>query len=106
NPLKAAPKVTVTKSCPEGKANVGDRFQVERNDSAVGDPLDCGGSTDVSVTAGEAYSITEAAAGTADLANYTTTFSEGCSGTLAHFGDTAECTLTTPLTAAPSLTVT
>jgi uncharacterized repeat protein (TIGR01451 family) len=105
NTLKAAPKVTVTKSCPEGKANVGDRFQVERNDSAVGDPLDCGGSTDVSATAGEAYSITEAAAGTADLANYTTTFSEGCSGTPAHFGDRAECTITNTLKAAPRLTV-
>jgi hypothetical protein len=42
----------------------------------------------VTVTAGVAYTITEGAAGTADLANYTTTFGEGCSGTLEHFGDT------------------
>jgi len=109
NTLKAAPKVTVTKSCPNGKANAGDRFQVKRNGSNVGAPLDCGAETndhtDVTVTAGAAYTITEGAAGTSDLANYTTTFSEGCSGTLAHFGDTATCTITNTLKAAPQLTV-
>src|SRR5439155_9101689 len=105
NTLKAAPKVTVTKSCPNGKAAAGDRFQVKRNNSNVGDPLDCAGSTDVSVTAGVAYSIAEGAAGTTDLDNYSTTLSEGCSGTLAHFGDTARCTITNTLKAAPRLTV-
>ncbi len=105
NTLKAAPKVTVTKACPNGKAAAGDRFQVKRNASNVGDPLDCGDSTDVTVTAGQAYTITEGAAGTTDLANYTTTSSEGCSGTLAHFGDTATCTITNTLKAAPKLTV-
>jgi uncharacterized repeat protein (TIGR01451 family) len=106
NTLKAAPKVTVTKSCPSGKAHDGDRFQVKRNDSNVGDALDCGDSTDVTVTAAAAYSITEAAAGTTDLADYTTTYSAGCSGTLAHFGDTASCTITNTLKAAPKATVT
>ena len=109
NTLKAAPKVTVTKACPNGKANDGDRFQVKRNGINVGAPLDCGAEandhTDVTVTAGVAYTITEGAAGTADLANYTTTFGEGCSGTLAHFGDTASCTITNTLKAAPKLTV-
>jgi uncharacterized repeat protein (TIGR01451 family) len=105
NTLQAAPKVTVTKSCPEGKANAGDRFQVRLDGQDSGDPLDCGDSTAVSVTAGEAYSITEAAAGTADLANYTTTLSEGCAGTLSHFGDAASCTITNTLKAAPKLTV-
>jgi uncharacterized repeat protein (TIGR01451 family) len=105
NTLRAAPKVTVTKACPEGKANAGDRFQVKRNESNVGEPLDCGDSIDVTVNAGEAYAITEGAAGATDLANYTTTSSEGCSGTLAHFGDTAECTITNTLKAAPKLTV-
>lgn len=109
NTLKAAPKVTVTKACPNGKANTGDRFQVKRNGTNVGTPLDCGAEaddqTDVTVTAGVAYTITEGAAGTTDLANYTTTFSEGCSGTLAHFGDTASCTITNTLKAAPKLTV-
>ena len=105
NTLRAEAKVTVTKACPEGKANTGDRFQVKRNGSNAGDPLDCGDSTDVNVTAGEAYSITEGAAGTTDLANYTTTFSEGCEGNLAHFGDTASCTITNTLKAAPRLTV-
>jgi uncharacterized repeat protein (TIGR01451 family) len=101
--------VTVTKACPNGKANTGDRFQVKRNDTNVGTPLDCGpqtdAQTDVTVTVGAAYTITEGAAGTSDLANYTTTYSEGCSGTLAHFGDTADCTITNTLKAAPKLTV-
>jgi uncharacterized repeat protein (TIGR01451 family) len=109
NTLKAAPKVTVNKVCPNGKANDGDRFQVKRNGTNVGSPLDCGAETndqtDVTVTAGVAYTITEGAAGTADLANYTTTFGEGCSGTLAHFGDTASCTITNTLKADPKLTV-
>jgi uncharacterized repeat protein (TIGR01451 family) len=105
NTLRAEAKVTVSKACPEGKANTGDRFQVKRNDSNAGDPLDCGDSTDVNVTIGEAYSITEGAAGTTDLSNYTTTFSEGCEGKLAHFGDTASCTITNTLKAAPRLTV-
>jgi uncharacterized repeat protein (TIGR01451 family) len=106
NTLKAAPKVTVTKSCPGGKAHAGDRFQVKRNDSNVGAPLDCADSTDVAVTAGAVYSITEGAAGTTDLADYTTTYGAGCSGTLAHFGDTASCTITNTLKAAPKVTVT
>jgi uncharacterized repeat protein (TIGR01451 family) len=109
NTLKAAPKVTVNKVCPNGKADDGDRFQVKRNGTNVGSPLDCGAETndhtDVTVTAGVAYTITEGAAGTADLANYTTTFGEGCSGTLAHFGDTASCTITNTLKADPKLTV-
>jgi uncharacterized repeat protein (TIGR01451 family) len=105
NTLKDAPKLTVNKVCPNGKANDGDRFQVKRNGTNVGSALDCDGSTDVTVTAGVAYTITEGAAGTADLANYTTAFGEGCSGTLAHFGDTADCTITNTLKAAPKLTV-
>ena len=105
NTLKAAPKVTVTKSCPNGKAAVGDRFQAKRNGTNAGDPLDCGDSTDITVTAGQAYAITEGAAGTTDLANYDTTLSAGCTGTLAHFGDTATCTITNTLKAAPKLTV-
>jgi uncharacterized repeat protein (TIGR01451 family) len=105
NTLKAAPKVTVTKACPGGKAAAGDRFQAKRNGTSVGDPLDCGGSIEATVTAGQAYAITEGAAGTTDLANYTTTLSDGCSGTLAHFGDTASCTITNTLKAAPKVTV-
>src|SRR5207237_3191293 len=46
NTLRAETKVTVTKACPEGKANAGDRFQVKRNGSSVGDTLDCGDSTE------------------------------------------------------------
>jgi uncharacterized repeat protein (TIGR01451 family) len=103
------PKVTVTKACPNGKANAGDRFQVKRNGTDVGTPLDCGAEsndhTDVTVTAGVVYTFTEGAAGTTDLANYTTAFGEGCSGTLAHYGDTATCTITNTLKAAPTLAV-
>src|SRR5882724_6515540 len=109
NTLKAAPKVTVTKACPNGKANAGDHFQVKRNGTNVGAALDCGAETndhiDVTVTAGTAYAITEGGTGTADLANYVTSFGEGCSGTLEHFGDTATCTITNTLKAAPKLTV-
>jgi uncharacterized repeat protein (TIGR01451 family) len=105
NTLKAAPKVTVDKVCPNGKANPGDLFQVKRNGTSVGDALDCRDSTDVTVTAGQAYAITEGAAGTTDLANYDTSLGEGCSGTLAHFGDTASCTITNTLKAVPKLTV-
>ena len=96
----------MTKSCPGGKANDGDRFQVKLDGSNVGTALDCAGSRDVTVTAGQAYAITEGAAGTTDLGDYTTAFSAGCSGTLAHFGDTASCTITNTLKAAPKVTVT
>ncbi|HMC72297.1 MAG TPA: hypothetical protein VKJ07_24275, partial [Mycobacteriales bacterium] len=106
NTLKAAPKVTVTKSCPNGAANAEDRFQVQNNASNVGTALGCSGSLDVTVTAGQAYAITEAAAGTTDLANYDATLGTDCSGTLAHFGDTASCTITNTLNAAPKVTVT
>src|SRR5205823_1275827 len=106
NTLKAAPKVTVTKACPGGKAAAGDRFQAKRNGTDVGDPLACGDSLDVTVTAGQAYAITEGAAGTTDLADYASALSAGCSGTLAHYGDTATCTITNTLKAAPKVTVT
>src|SRR5439155_25340320 len=89
NKLTAPPKVTVTKSCPNGAANSGDRFQVQLNSSNVGTALACGGSIDVNPTAGQAYSITEAAAGTTNFANYTSSPSAGCSGTLAYGGTTA-----------------
>src|SRR5439155_1515271 len=106
NTLKAAPKVTVTKSCPGGKADDGDRFQAKRGAPNIGDPLNCGGSIDVPVTAGQAYAITEGAAGPTDMADYPSTASAGCSGTLANFGNTANCTITNTLKAAPKVTVT
>src|SRR5207244_3679069 len=105
NTLKAAPKVTVNKVC-QAKASSGDRFQVNLDGSDTGAPLDCGDSLDVSVTPGAAYEITEGAAGTTDLANYTSSLSDDCSGTLANFGDTATCTITNTLKAAPKVTVT
>jgi uncharacterized repeat protein (TIGR01451 family) len=105
NELKPAPVVTVTKRCPNGAAGAGDRFQVRLDGQDVGDPLACDGHIDVPVTPGNAYAVTEGAAGTTDLANYDTTLSEGCSGTLAHFGDSASCTVTNALKAAPILIV-
>src|SRR5207302_875124 len=106
NTLKATPKVTVTKMCPGGPAKATDRFQVERGGTDVGDPLACGDSFDVTVTAGQAYAITEGAAGTTDLADYTSPLREACPGTPAHYGDTATCTITNTLKAAPKVTVT
>src|SRR5439155_877974 len=99
NTLKAAPKVSVAKSCPNGKASSTDRFQARLDGTATGDPLDCGDSHDVTVSVGKAYAITESAAATTDPANYTSALSAGCSGTLAHYGDTAACTLTNTLKA-------
>src|SRR5438034_2062273 len=53
NKLTAPPKVTVTKSCPNGAANSGDRFQVQLNGSNAGSALACGGSLDVNPTPGQ-----------------------------------------------------
>jgi uncharacterized repeat protein (TIGR01451 family) len=105
NELKPAPVVTVTKRCPNGTAGTGDKFQVKLGGQDVGDPLACDGHIDVQVTPGSPYDITEGAAGTTDLANYNTDLREGCSGTLAHYGDTADCTITNTLKAAPILIV-
>src|SRR5207249_4591828 len=80
--------------CPNGKANASDRFQVKRNGTNVGSALDCDGSVDVTVTAAQQYTITDAGARATALANYGSSFGDGCTGTLAHFGDTSSCTLT------------
>jgi uncharacterized repeat protein (TIGR01451 family) len=104
NTLKGPPKVTVTKKCPSGTAGPGDEFQAQLDGTSVGNPLTCGASIDVTVSAGKPYAIGEAAAGTTDLANYVTTLNAGCSGTL-HYGDTAACTITNTLKAAPILIV-
>src|SRR5439155_4577639 len=87
--LKTEQKVTVTKSCPNGAAGSGDRFQVKRDGTNVGTALACGDSLDVTLTAGQAYAITEGAAGTTDLANYTSSLGTGCSGTRAYEGRAA-----------------
>jgi hypothetical protein len=90
--------------CP-GRRSSRHRFQVKRNGTNVGSALDCDGSVDVTVTAGQQYTITEVGAGATDLANYESSFGEGCTGTLANFGDTASCTITNRLKAALQLTV-
>src|SRR5439155_961365 len=106
NTLKAQPVVHVVKTCTTEKAAPSDLFEVKLNGGNVGSAIDCGGAVDASPAAGAAYSITEGAAGTTDLANYDPpAYSAGCSGTLAHFGDSAECTITNTLRAAPVVTV-
>jgi hypothetical protein len=96
NQQSGKPKVTVTKSCPGGSAAGGDRFQLTVDGQAVGSPLACGGSLEVSVTAGMGYAIDERAAGTANLADYSRQLSAGCSGKLA-LGGSASCTITNTL---------
>jgi hypothetical protein len=90
--------VVVSKSCPNGTARDGDRFQVTANGQPVGDPLACGGLLNVSVAAGSGYAIDEQAAGTANLGSYTKQLSAGCTGTLAS-GGSARCTITNTLKA-------
>src|SRR5205823_3089242 len=107
NARKSPPVVTVTKSCPNGKAADGDRFQVKLGGNAAGAPLDCDDSVDLHPTAGTRYTITARRAADLDLGNYDApAYAAGCTGTLAHFGDSATCTITNALKNAPTVTVT
>jgi hypothetical protein len=106
NKLTAQPKVTVTKTCSPGPADADDRFQVQLNGTNAGAALACSGTLDVNPTSGQAYSITEVAGNaTTNLADYTSSLSAGCSGTLT-YGGTATCTITNTLKALPTVTVT
>src|SRR5207237_9316979 len=97
NKLTAPPKVTVTKSCPQGAADADDRFQIQLNGSNAGTALACGGTVDVNPTAGQAYTITEVAGnGTTNLGDYTSSSSGGCAGTT-NLGGTNTCTITNTL---------
>src|SRR5207247_1881161 len=97
NTLKAAPVVTIDKSCPNGAAASTDRFQPKAGAADAGSALACNtGSATYNPTPGSAYTITEAAATTTpatDLGNYATSYSAGCSGNLA-YGQSATCTIT------------
>jgi hypothetical protein len=104
NQLKPAPVVTINKLCPNAAHASTDRFQPRNAGSDVGTAIACDGSTSYTATPDTAYSITEAAAGTTSLSNYTTGYSGGCSGTLAR-GGTAICTITNTLKPAPVLTI-
>src|SRR5205823_2625403 len=103
-----APVVTIDKSCPNGAAASTDRFQPKAGAANAGSALACNtGSTTYNPTPGSAYTITEAAAATTpatDLGNYDTTYSSGCSGTLAR-GGTATCTITNTLKSTPTVTI-
>ena len=95
NALKAPPHVIVHKLCPHGRAVATDRFQLTNALHPLEVVLDCGETAQIELVPGEAYAIGEMGAGTppANLANYTTTLSEGCSGSLG-LGETADCTIT------------
>jgi hypothetical protein len=99
NEKKPAPVVTIDKSCPNGAHAATDRFQPKDGTANAGGELTCNtGSTPYSPAPDTDYNITEAGAGTpaADLDNYTTAYSAGCSGNLAR-GATAVCTITNTL---------
>jgi hypothetical protein len=101
NTPKAAPQLTISKSCPNSAAASTDRFQAQNNGSNVGAALACGDSVTVTLTPNTGYSISEVAAGTpaANLANYTTTYSTDCSNSsgLARGAATPTCTITNTL---------
>jgi ELWxxDGT repeat protein len=96
--------LVVTKVC-SAKAHDRDRFQVALNGNGAGDPLDCGGSLTLTLEPDTAYVVTEAAAGTTDLADYDVSY-DGCSGSGIARGGTAPCTITNTLKPKPVVTVT
>ena len=111
NTLKAAPQLTIEKSCPNGAAAATDRFQAQNNGSNVGTALACGGSVTITLTPDTGYDITEVGAGTpaANLANYTTDLTDAdcknASG-LPRGATTPTCTIVNTLKADPQLTIT
>jgi hypothetical protein len=96
------PKITVTKTCPNGKQSVGDRFEVVNNGARTGYILDCGASTTFLVVAGTALNVTEAVPvgnTTTNLANYRTTYTTTCTSTALPAGAVVTCTITNTLIA-------
>jgi hypothetical protein len=96
------PKITVTKTCPNGKQSSGDRFEVVNNGTRTGYILDCGESTTFLVAAGSPLNVTEAVPDgnkTTNLANYRFTRSAGCTSTALPAGATVACTITNTLIA-------
>jgi hypothetical protein len=92
-------KVTVTKTCPNGKESAGDRFEVVNNGSRTGFVLDCGGSVTFLLSAGSSLSVTEAVPTgntTTNLANYSVTYS-GCKSSALSAGAVVACTITNTL---------
>ena len=108
NTLKAAPVVTIDKVCSPGPHAATDRFQPKDGSTNAGSQIACGGSTSYTATPDVAYNITEVAGTTTpatSLSNYETPqYSSGCSGTLSR-GQTATCTITNTLKAAPVVTI-
>ncbi len=97
NTLKGAGVLTIEKSCPGGAYAVGDTFQPKDGTANAGSAIACSASTTYTTTPGVAYAITEAAAGTTNLNNYTSDLTDpDCSGTLAR-GATATCTIVNTL---------
>ena len=91
--------------CPNGAHAATDRFQpvdeTPNPDVNAGSPLACDtGTTDYSPNADTAFSIREVAGSTTpatNLANYTTTYSPGCTSAGLARGATGTCTITNTL---------
>ena len=113
NALQPNPVITINKSCPNGAHAATDRFQpvdeTPNPDVTAGSPLACDtGTTDYSPNADTAFSIREVAGSTTpatNLANYTTTYSPGCTSTGLARGATGTCTITNTLKALPVITI-
>src|SRR6266571_5763713 len=93
NTLKAKQGLKVEKSCPNDAAGAGDLFNVVINDSPTSVNLACGDSHVFSDLSGT-VTVTEAAAGTTTLDNYTQSRSGCTSVALVRGGTQLTCTIT------------
>ena len=106
NTLKPLPQLRVVKSCPSGAAREGDVFQPKNGEASVGAALACGAESTTSLTPDVAFSISEAAAGTTVLADYTQSKTGTCSGTPKRGDALVTCTLVNTLKPKPTIGVT
>ena len=104
NELRPLPRLKVVKSCPSGAARQGDLFQPRNGAADVGSALACGAESTTDLTPDVPFSITEAAAGTTVLADYSRSTTGTCSGTPKRGDALVTCTLVNELN--PRLTVT
>jgi uncharacterized repeat protein (TIGR01451 family) len=94
NTLKAAPKLTVQKVCPDGAKSQTDTFGISNNGNATGVALSCGASAELVLGPDAAYQITET-----KLAGYLAEqYSSGCTDEDGlPRGGTGTCTITNRL---------
>ncbi len=107
NSLKHKPQLLIEKTCPDGAHDNDESFQMQNNDSSVGDPLQCGGDLTITLEPNTPWSITEIAGPNTSLANYTVDLSDGdCTGAgLPRGAATPTCMVVNTLKAAPKLIV-